>query len=414
MTGSAEIRVPKGIRFDCSGCGNCCLEWPVPLTSNDYERISTLPVELKDKAVTRSLKSSRENLLSFTHTLEKNNDKCCPFFTNDKLCQLHLEFGAQSKPSMCRLFPYSFIVTPDTVLATLSFASSAVLYNTGKLLSEQSQVLLEQYKLFQMLFNPDLCLWHKVQLIDGQPLNWGEFKELDRKQEKIIEDQDSNECSQNLEDPPENLPAKLKAVFNLALRELDDTRKAEQDPPLEARPKIVDQVLLKFLDRLYFPEQVFAAKNYDLECREMLKEMVAAPQTVSFGSSSAPNISKALVFSDLIKNKLGKLPADAEDLLNRFLYVRYFSKTYFGPGFHNLSLISGLNHLRTLYILLRLKVKEKMLLENVNPDFELLAELVRSLERRLTQLDLSKESQAILEVLMTSPERQNRFSFLAE
>jgi hypothetical protein len=138
--------------------------------------------------------------------------------------------------------------------------------------------------------------------------------------------------------------------------------------------------------------------------------MVSAPQMVSFGQGKV-----ALKFGDLINFKLKQLPEPCEDLLNRFLYVRFFSKLFFGPGFHHLSLLAGLNHLRILHILLRLKIKQVILLtKSKTIELEQLAELVRTLERRLTQMDFSGQSQAMLEVLLASPSRQERLSFLAD
>ncbi len=403
---STAIKSPKGIRFDCSGCSNCCLQWPVPLTQEDYERISSKNSSLNTDAAMRNLRSSRNSLLAFTHTLEKNSDGSCEFLLDDKRCRLHLEFGIEAKPSMCRLFPYSFTTTPDAVLCTLSFASTAVLYNTGTLLAEQPETLESQFRVFKALFNPKTELWQQLQLIDGHALNWDSFSILDKNLMAIVESNaNSNEAV------PTEMASKLAEVTNILRKELAGPLLAERDPKFESRPKIVDQILLKHLERLYFPDQVFAESTYDLNARALLQELVSAPSSVTFGQSD-----HARKFTEIINFKLGNLALDVDDLINRFLYMRVFSKLYFGPGFHHLSLLSGLHHLRSLHTLLRLKIKQKMLIENQDNllSFDLACELLRTLERRLTQLDLSRESQAILEVLMSSPERQERFSFISQ
>jgi hypothetical protein len=344
-------------------------------------------------------------LQNFSHTLEKQKDGNCEFLTSEKRCKLHQEFGAASKPSMCQLFPYSFTVTPDTVIASVSFASSAVLYNSGKLLSEQAETLSHQYELFASLFPTSSDLWLKLQIIDGQPLSWSEFSELDYTLSKNIE----GDCTDS-EKAPTGMGKKLQEASLAIIKELPDAKLAEREPRMESRPKIVDQILLKHLERLYFPDEVFTADRYDFDARELLTEMVAAPQTVSFGQPG-----KERKFADLIGIKLGKLPDDVDDLLNRFLYSRFFSKLFFGPGFHHLSLLAGIHHLRILHLLLRLKFKQTLCLDSkAEINFELACELVRTLERRLTQLDFSPQSQAMLEVLMASPQRQERLLFLAD
>lgn len=397
-----QISTPRGIRFDCSGCGNCCLQWPVPITAVDYQRITDLS---KGEARFRPLNSSRQNLFQFTHTLEKRGDGRCQFLTAENRCQLHLEHGAEAKPSMCSLFPYTFMVTPDAVIASLSFASSAVLYNTGKLLSEQDAVLAEQYRRFQNTFDNPSQRWKNLQLIDGTALSWEAFAELDQELMRILE-----EGSEAPEIVPRKLRSKLQKIGKLVLSMLPTPGAAERDPKLESRPKIVDQLLLKFLELLYFPQGVFADQNYDLKTKELILSLVGAPESVSFGEEPSTK------FSDLIKFKLGKLPDDVEDLIDRFLYVKAFSKFYFGPGFHHLSLLAGIHHLQYLELLIRLKLKQAIIDKRLQTpiSFEDTAELIRNLERRLTQLDLTKDSISVLEILCSSPERATRIQFLAD
>ncbi len=414
MPALTQIKCPKGIRFDCSGCSNCCLQWPVPLTQEDYERISNKNRLLNTQASFRNLRSSKDNLLAFTHTLEKNDNGSCEFLAEDKRCRLHLEYGIEAKPSMCMLFPYSFTVTPDEVLATLSFASSAVLYNNGRLLSEQNETLESQFQVFSRLFKPNTKLWHQLQIIDGQPLNWNSFKEIDNEILSLAERKDQTSAAKTEDEEnvvPRNLNSKLVKIGKLIQDKLGNPALAERDPPFEAKPAIADQILLKHLDRLYFPSQVFAEDKYDLDARALVSELVTAPHAVSFGKGNTE-----IAFSDLVSSRLNSLPDETDELIDRFLYVRVFSKLYFGPGFHHLSLLSGLNHLRLLSTLIRLKIKQSVVLKltSTPTGFDFVCELVRTLERRLTQLDLSAPSQAMLEVLLSSPERQNRISQLAE
>lgn len=378
----------------------------MPLTREDYERISNLSAETR--VLTRSLQSSRNDLRGFTHTLEKQADGSCQFLTPEKRCKLHLEFGAESKPSMCCLFPYSFTVTPDAVFASVSFASSAVLLNTGRLLSDQQEALLEQFQVFQRLFEVNSQAWRKIQLIDGRESSWERFCEIDQELAAICKPEESHLDNRYLFSA--DFRSKLQDCASLILKRLPDPSAAEREPRMESRPKIIDQVLLKHLEQLYFPAQVFAEDKYDIDAKGMMHELISAPQVVSFGQTG-----QSCRFGELIKIRLGKLSPEIEDLIGRFFYTRFFSKLYFGPGFHHFSLLAGINHLRTLNILLRLKIKQARCLRPDEPvSFELACELVRTLERRLTQLDFSGQSLAMLEVLLASPARQDRLTFLSE
>lgn len=412
MSDFEEIKSPKGIRFECSGCANCCMQWPVPLTQADTERI----LALAPTAAVKRLASSRANLMSFTHTLEKKADGSCAFLDASLRCKLHTEHGIEAKPSMCHLFPYSFMVTPDAVTVYLSFASSAVILNQGKLLKEQQDVLQSQYAVFKSMFKPQTNLWNKLQSVDGVALPFQIFSEMKKDFLQLIENDESTEdfaaivrsdstSTTNNEGYPQKLASKLRECSSRLIQSLDKAH-LEREPKLEASPEIVDQLFLKQLEALYFPTEIFRDDNYDFNAKALLSEIIAAPRAVSLGQEES-----AVPFSSLIKH-ISKPGAEIENLINRFLYVKFFANMYFGPGFHHLSLLAGLHHLRTLSVLLKLKFKQFALLNDKEIDFEHAAEYVRCLERRLTQLDISRESQAVLEVLLSSPSRQERIDSL--
>lgn len=342
---------------------------------------------------------------TFTHSLEKKSDGRCIFLTDENRCQLHARHGAPGKPSMCRLFPYTFSETPVGICASVSFASSAVLFNSGKLLSEQTDFLKEKYDLFQELF-PTLQLdWKTAQLLDGTALSLESLQSLHYEySETITPNADETEL------PPTDMYAKLRQMSARAANLLPSRSAAERMPPVEARPKIIDQIVLKYLAKLYFPTDVFSNDVFDLDIGGLMKDLVSAPDLVLFDANQIP-----YRFKDLIQLKLGKLEPALQDLLDRFLYCRVFSWLYFGPGFHHLSLLAGIHHLMHLAVLIRLKIKCFMLDHN-SQSIEIadMAEIVRTMERRLTQLQLSSNSIAGLEVLLPSLERADRIGFLAE
>src|SRR5579862_2946333 len=117
-----ELHIPEGINFECTGCGNCCLQWPVPVTAEDRERILQAGPG-QESARFRRLNHQQPKLRAFTHTLEKRSDGKCEFLTESNRCSLHEKFGPEFKPGMCQLFPYTFNPTPSGVYASVSFAS---------------------------------------------------------------------------------------------------------------------------------------------------------------------------------------------------------------------------------------------------------------------------------------------------
>lgn len=397
-----KIHIPEGIKFDCTGCANCCLGWPVPVTEEDFERISTLlggrpdlslPMDTGSQlAYFSPLRSRQDKFAGFTRTLEKNPEGSCVFLTEDNQCRLHQLYGAEAKPAMCQLFPYTFNLTPDGVYASISFAATGSLTNSGRLLTEQEDLLLKHWELFCKLFpnlSPD---WSTIQMVDGQKLDWQEFLHMDSKLLEIISTRDDKRIDDRLIECSRYLAASVKGVD------------LESMPSLESRPRTVDNILIKNLSCFYLPVDAFKLTEFDIDARRILEQLVDAPQVVRVKRGN-----QEVSFGELMDLKLGRLDEESEDLLRRFVYCRVFAKLYFGPGFHGLSLLVGIHHLIFLLTLVRIAVKMQLLSrEKTTVEFVEVGELIRILERRLSQVSLSARSVSVLEVLLKSPDRAAR------
>lgn len=394
------VHIPPGIRFGCSGCGNCCHMWPVPLTAEDSKRLQDVIVSesfgFQESPSLRAFNSQDERHAAFTHTLEKRADGKCQFLTEGNRCRLHEAAGAQAKPSMCQLFPYTFTQTPGGVYSSLSFASTGVLYNSGDLLSEQRQTIEDMWLLYSRLFGEIRPDWDNLQLIDAVPLKWTAFAELENEMLRIVET------------PAEvgagSLPVEQRLLRCSAhlIKHLPGGVTAERTPPLEARPKIIDQLLLQALNVLYLPDDVFASNQTAFNARQLLESIVAAPDMVTIAHAG-----KERRFQDAFGQQLTDVSPEVEALLHRFVYCRLFSKQYFGPTMGYLSLLAGLHHLLVLMVLLKVRLKLQLAAGEA-VTFDYAAELLRTAERRLTQLSFPRESAAVLEVMLTSPSRVER------
>jgi Fe-S-cluster containining protein len=397
---SETLHIPVGIRFDCSGCGNCCLGWPVPVTQADYIRISALDLkkinlDVEPQQLFRALSSNDQRLRNYTHTLEKRPDGRCTFLTEEERCTLHINFGAQSKPSMCSLFPYTFTQTPSGVFASVSFASTGVLLNSGTLLSDQPEALSQQWQLFKSLYPDWRTDWTGLQLLDGASLSWHDYISLEET------------ALHALEMPGADVLQELSRFSGQLIQKLDRGRDPERMPAMEASPGVIDQIILKHLNQLYL-ERDPLSNSHDLDARALMTEIVQAPQAVTLACASAE-----VSFAELSAIELGdKLAPDIEDLLRRFVYCRIFGKLYCGPSFGHLSVIAGLHHLHLLVSLLRMKMKLTILQGGTLSLYDV-AELIRTVERQLTQLTMSRETSAVMEVLMSSPSRIERVWHLA-
>lgn len=396
------LHIPEGINFECSGCGNCCFSLPVPLTDLDVEKIKLLagPEAERSAALFKRIAPSHSIGAIYTHTLEKKEDGRCGFLTDSNQCRLHLEHGAAAKPTMCQLFPYTFTPCPSGIYASLSFASTAVLRNSGAPLTDQGDLLASRLRLLQSLmpdYKPD---WSNIQLVDGVPLDWQRYLALEEEMLALLNPLKPSSLT-TIE-----LCQRLSEICVRALPAATDLERNLTD----ARPKVVDQILLRALADFYFPQNVFAttASSTDLPAAEIARQLVNPPNKVLIEC-----LGEATSVGWLLGNQLGALVEQSDELLRRFLYCRIFAKLYFGPGFNGLSVIAGLHHLLFTVCLVRIMLKVRSLpgQRPVRTDQESFAEaqeLVRMLERRLTVARFSRQSIAMLEVLLASQSRIER------
>lgn len=405
MADDIKLHIPAGINFDCTGCGNCCFSWPVPLTDGDVAKISTLPLkEIQDGTLQlQSIGNTgtlQENI--FTKALGKRPDGKCQFLLLDNQCKLHRDYGIEAKPAMCRLFPYTFTETPAGVYAAASFASTGVLFNAGRPLSEQREHLGQQYKLFKSLF-PDLMPdWKSIQLIDGQPLSYDTYEMMEREILSALEPS---------VDIPRRVEKSLVSISQNVSAQALVQRDFDQIAGIEAKPKVVDQLLLKGLCDAYFPPDVYQDNVCTFDSAALARALVMPPNKVLLSLGS-----KQISFGEVVGYTLGPLSSESEALLLRFAYLKVFSKLYFGPGFAGLSLVSGLNHLSTIIALVRIILKAENLEKKPRGEtisFDVVAEIVRKLERRLTVANFSNEAKMVLEVLFASSKRVERIFSLS-
>ncbi|MBZ0186797.1 MAG: hypothetical protein K8F91_11165 [Candidatus Obscuribacterales bacterium] len=381
----------------------------MPITRPDFERIKgyALQFDTSEKALFRVLQSSDEKLGTFSHSLEKRVDGKCTFLTETNQCALHERFGQKTKPSMCRLFPYTFTATPGGVFASVSFASSAVIFNQGDLLSEKEEDLRQQYALFKSLF-PALRLdWGNTQVIDGTDIRFDNYLEAEKAILQVLEKEDRTNGSRIVRDFYEAVKV-FRDLVPAGLN-LDDMA------GFQAPAKRIDQHFVDYLNGFYFPCDIFAIQSQDMDARELLSRVLS-------GTARAPikHAGKEVTVAQLFSLSLGRLPDALEDILRRFLYLRVFSKLYFGPGFNYLSIVAGFNHLTILACLLRIRLKLDLLTgvldsESLSRETGLIAlgEHLRTLERRLTISMFSQETVAMLEVFSASPKRVERIISLS-
>jgi len=346
-------------------------------------------------------------LVGFTRALEKRSDGRCSYL-NDSACTLQ----DVAKPGMCQLFPYSFIDTPEGTYVGLSFASTGVLQNSGQLLEEQSDQLLGVLKLFRELFpnlkDETIKGFEHLQLIEGVTLTYEQFQ--------TIEAPLLNDLVAAVSLPGRSALSLLGSFHQSIAQLVPKERWLRRLPGTDARPRQVDMYILDALARAYFNPQSKGSLLDESEIALSVSSKFMEPP-VGFRLPLNGSTYSAVQF---LENKLGALDDACENLLLRFVYVRVFSKMYFGPGFSLLSLIAGLGHLTTILVLTRLLVKVRRIdfrengLEDTPEELlSWLIEIVRQIDSKLTSVRYGANTRAMIEFVFLEQERIQRLIDLA-
>lgn len=370
MAVDSVLHIPQQIRFQCTRCAHCCNYWPVPLTDNDVRRLESVGHDAQ--VMTLLPETARGGLDQFSHVLEKNRQGFC-YFLEDSNCTVE----NSAKPSMCRLFPYSFMDCPEGVYVGLSFASSGVLANSGALLSEQAEALGESLLLFRELF-PDLrdktiSGWQKTALLSGLTLPYGQVKLL-----------------------VDKLAERLAAGFSNGASALDILADYFNETVAQAPsaffkkgfdfPEVAEQAYLSGLREVYLDSRSGVLRT--VSDRVITERVMEAVKNGLLESAESNRVS----FEPNEKCRL---------LILRFVYVRVHSRMFFGPGFSSLSFLAGLGHLISLVALLHLEMGQCLKLEIIEETEQLiyLSEKLRLLDGKLTSARYGDNARSMLELL---------------
>jgi len=396
-TSSDKLHIPEGLNYECSGCGKCCGGWSVPLTEEDYFRISDIdwakesPDRFFGKALFREMRDYESANTPYTHAIMEGANGHCPFLV-DNLCFIHSKFESKTKPSICQLFPYSFNKTPSGTYATISFYSMAAVNNTGKALVEQRDYLESKLAEFKAMYPNHEPNWSQIQLTTGVPMTWEQYLSHEQKLIEYIKDR-----SVTMDQRFVNGANYLKK----AMAEARGSTVAPTEAKLDgAAPlKGVDKHLLYALHKIYFPVQKLGRGEGDFNFYRFLYQVLFQG---FFPGTKIRVPGKGYSFEELERMPFPN-DNDIEDLIYRYFFSRIFGKHYFGAGFGQLSLVTGFNHLAIAYALLKLQSKAIAKVRGVDRvSYIDVAAAVRSLEKRLGETSLDGMAAATLETLMTS------------
>jgi Fe-S-cluster containining protein len=391
-----KLLIPEDIRYNCQGCGRCCSGWSVGLTEQDYGRIKdtdwqSLHPELKDKEIFfHREKEFVEGTAAYPHYTKPRDDGSCPFLI-DNLCFIHSHLGEDEKPITCRVFPYSFVETPTGVYTGVVYNSMASVRNIGAPLTEQREKLTQYFNLTVQHKNASMrpgvldaqvkamqegtmvatiSPFAEVWLTPACPLTWDEYLLIEERMLTLIltrlrsehtaaENQASGanifdtllQCTEIL------MQGRKLKVTGGNVADIS-TFEPQIKTPLDPAASGTELMTLRMLYYRYFVyptvrtsdtslwqmqrKRAFEPKVAATVIKALSKYVISGFNTILFAKAGLPLLGNVSLDSALNKS-FDPIDQETDKLFHRWLYLKLFSKSYFGPALAGFSVLSGFN-----------------------------------------------------------------------
>lgn len=350
----STLFLPPNQKFTCQHTGECCAHWQIPVSDERAEGIgkhewgSRLPHLVNESAFVPNRTGPGQEM-----NLEAN-DGHCPFHdTADHRCAIHELLGGHAKPLACQQFPYRFTVTPVGTFVSLSFSCPTVRKSIGKPIVEQSTEIKDFTKRSKInLQVPDA--YQSVTLLPGRSIDWNAIIRVEKVMDDVVSDATLPVWKALI--AGERLTAQLQVIAETGKPE------GKQIAPPE---KIVDRLRGEAFVRPRFAmrEKMFWAQLANLlrsrrslywathssfsrvvhRARGMQRYMrllIDGPWGMNWKYGNEKLDGKEIRAADAMAVS-PTLPADADELVRRFVRVKLFGNDFFGPAYNRLSFIGG-------------------------------------------------------------------------
>ena len=131
--------LPVMQNWDCQSCGDCCRIEAV-ITEEEKRRIEALDLT-SDPEIAAKPWFTRVGRGSKNWKLRHRPDGCCVFLTTANRCRIQERHGADSKPFVCRLFPFVIIPAGNHWRVGVHFSCPSAAANQGRPLVDAAKDL---------------------------------------------------------------------------------------------------------------------------------------------------------------------------------------------------------------------------------------------------------------------------------
>jgi lysine-N-methylase len=118
-------------KWDCHQCGACCRGSVIVLSPDDLSRLRNQGWDRHPEYRKKSI-LKRMTWLSNRFRLAHRPDGSCVFLAENGQCRIHAEFGYDSKPTVCRVFPLQLVPTEKQAYLTVRRACPSAASDRGE------------------------------------------------------------------------------------------------------------------------------------------------------------------------------------------------------------------------------------------------------------------------------------------
>lgn len=176
-TPHVQLHFPPGQQYSCTECGKCCrVPWRIRLFQDEVDRIKTF------ESYKRLEREGFQPLVVVDEKFQINrkSNARCYFLADDGLCDIHREQGVAAKPSVCQLYPFNLVRTPQGYFVSMAFTCPAVISGAGGAANAHAEELANTVVAAPAFFPPDYEPSPSVRLSKNRTIAWSDYVQFEQ------------------------------------------------------------------------------------------------------------------------------------------------------------------------------------------------------------------------------------------
>lgn len=343
------LKLPTIQNWSCHNCSGCCHEHLIEITEAERQRIIDQKWTAKD-----GIPDNQPVVVAHAgppwnrrYRLAHRENGACVFLNDEGLCRIHAKFGEPAKPLACRVYPYAFHPSGNRVTVSLRFSCPSVVANKGKGVSENRDELKQ---IARLLIPEGAEQMPPPRITRREELDWPDTLRIVGALHDFIATGEGSIIERlmrclYLAGLIEQSSFKLIRGERLSeFLELIAQAAADELIPEPEKPIGVSLMQFRLLVAHYARKDTVADLDAGLAGRWRL--LRAATKFAAGTGSALPlqNCFREVPFT-AIEKPFGGLPAEADEILTRYLCVKLQGLHFCGPACYDLPVVEGFDTL---------------------------------------------------------------------